>query len=371
MERRPRLLFCAYPVGYGPAAKALVLASLCREAGFETVFVGQGSAHELVSRSEGIFDDVVCADAGEDVSRGLVGGSRAVVSIMDREFAFLAHELSRPLHVVDSLYWMRDRVPEAFAFARHYWVQDFPGVHEEIPGLSVPPVVIGPVVDVRPLSVGNGSGKLLISLGGFEASDDADRDRVYGELVLRAIETSRLATQTAEVTVIAGARTVRTLHRQAADCGVEIRSLPHEAALDELATATTILAAPGLTTLLESFRLGCATLFLPPRNYSQWCILKTLRVRRLAPHALHWEDLSEKYRLSARAPESERNPQVREAIDRLAGSAAALEALSRHLTNWCDIDRRDLAIRQHEFFKSLGPNGASAITTQLSKEFLV
>ena len=373
MTTRPhhprRLLFAAYPMGYGPAAKVLVLAAQCRSAGLEAVFVGEGVAHELVSRSGELFHDVVRAGAGEKIGRILVRESSAVVSVMDRDFASLAAELSRPLHVVDSLLWMRDAVPEAFCSARRYWVQNFIGVRERIAGYSSPYTVVGPILEVRPAAPRAEPGKLVVSLGGFEAADGVDRDRVYGELVLAAISSSRLRVSFEErITILTSTRNVDSLGGFAAECGIELKSLSHHAALDELGTASMVLAAPGLTTALECFQLGRPTFFLPPRNYSQWSILNAFRTRRLALHALHWEDLSERHRLGERMPESERNPQVRAAIDELAGGMLAQETLSERLSACLDSDHAALANRQHEFFQSLGPNGASVIATRLGSE---
>ena len=209
-RRARRLLFSAYPMGYGPAAKALVLAARCRSAGFDPVFVGQGVAHELVSRSGEIFSEVVQSDANRTAARTLTRESHAVVSVMDREFASLAGELSRPLHVVDSLLWLRDRVPEAFSSACRYWAQDFVGVREPVEGLASPVSVVGPIVSPRSAVPVTASGKLLVSLGGFDGAGDPDRNRVYGELVLEAIAGSRLATSFAgRITTLAGARASR------------------------------------------------------------------------------------------------------------------------------------------------------------------
>ena len=369
MDSPRQLLISAYPVGYGPAAKALVLAAQCRLVGLPSVFVGNGVAYELVSRSDGVFQDVVRARAHEPVARRLVRDSPAVVSVMDRDFAALAGELSRPLHVVDSLLWMRDRVPEAFRSAERYWAQDFIGVRDRLADVSPPHTVIGPIIDSPPTGTGSVSGKLVVSLGGFEAADDRDRDRIYGELVLRALGESRLASAFARrITVLASEGNVRSLGHLAQDCGVELTSLSHVAALREFADASLVVAAPGLTTTLECFQLGLPTFFLPPRNYSQWSVLKALRVRGLAANALHWEDLADDCRLGERLPEADRNPGVAAAIDRLAVSPAARKALSRSLSSCVDSDLGAMARRQQEFFHSLGTNGAAVIAARLASE---
>jgi len=368
--RSQPVVFSAYPVGYGPAAKALVLAADCRRRGVETVFVGDGVAYELVSRSSGVFDRVVHAGAAERTAQDVVAGAAVVVSVMDREFASLASDQGRPLHVVDSLLWMRSLVPESFLRARSYWAQDFVGVRDRASELTRPPTVVGPILDARrPRKHAQAVPKKLgVNLGGFAASDGADS--LYGELVLRALTASRLyGAFPRERRILANAATIRQLAPLAAELGVQLTSLARDSALDELATASLVLTSPGLTTTLESFRFGRPTAFLPPQNFSQWCALKALRAHGLAPHALHWEDLGDSDRLgnATREPEVS-TARVRATIARLAAASPAREALVDSLSSCATIDWPMMAARQQDFFRLLGPNGAPVIAAALVAE---
>jgi hypothetical protein len=285
---------------------------------------------------------------------------------MDRDFASLAAELSRPLHVVDSLLWMRDQIPEAFRAARRYWAQEFIGVGDRIPSLVPQGTVVGPILKVGQSGPRAVSRKLVVNLGGLATADHTDR--VYGWLVLRALGRSRVSTEFGQITILASASTIEKLEPHASECGGELASLAHDAAVEEMATAAVVLTAPGLTTTLECFRTGRPTLFLPPQNYSQWTILKALRGLGLAPHALHWEDLAERHGVTERKGEPERSAQVRAAIGRLAATLPAQEALSSCLSACLDGDLSVLASRQHRFFLSLGPNGAPVIAAELAGE---
>jgi hypothetical protein len=115
-----RLIFCAFPFGYGPAAKLLSIARAARAHGVAPWFLGSGIALELVRRSREDFEEIVEASSADGAVRSLVAASTGIVSIMDREAARLAHEGSRPLYVADSLLWMRDHVPGVFFGARPY-----------------------------------------------------------------------------------------------------------------------------------------------------------------------------------------------------------------------------------------------------------
>lgn len=362
-----KLLFAAYPLGYGPAAKALAIAERCREAGLESVFVGRGVAHELVARSAGPFIEAIEANGHDRELRAMVRDAGAIVSVMDRDIARLAGEASRPLHVVDSLMWMRDRVPGAFSAARRYWMQR---LWDDEP--TAPPHIgftfVGPILRPRPSPSPPGQG-LLVSLGGFEANAGSERDHRYAQLILSGIHSSH-ATRIypSRVKILASARLAKAIEAQAHRLGVQTASLAHSEALEELGSASVILTAPGLTTSLECFQLGRPTFFLPPRNYSQWCTLKKLRARGLAPYALHWEDLGERFRLAQRMPEEVRNPRVDAAITELAETRAAQDAIGRLFAVAASGGHGALVRSQGKFLQSLGDDGAQAIAAHLAGE---
>jgi hypothetical protein len=360
-----RVLFSAYPLGYGPAAKALVLAAECGSAGFGAVFAGRGVAYELVSRSDGVFEEIVDAEDDRTV-RLLVRESAAVVSVMDRDVALLAARLGRPLHVVDSLLWMREQVPRAFRPARRYWAQEFVGVQERATALVPQASVVGPIVEST--RVGRPTARrLVVSLGGHETPDDADS--AYGELVLRALAAGGApATFEEPATILASSSTARKIEPLSAKLGFDLRSLAHETAVERLAAAALVIAAPGLTTAFECFRAGAPVLFLPPQNASQWKILEILRAQGLAPHALDWADLREQNGGGAAAARPEGTEQVRAAIRELAGTRRAQDALTRGLAAGLAQDLPELAGRQREFFRSLGSNGAPVIASELAGE---
>ena len=165
---------------------------------------------------------------------------------------------------------------------------------------------------------------------------------------------------------MAGARCIEALRTRYAGGDIELVSLPHRAALERLARASLVLTSPGLTMTLESFQCGAPTYFLPPQNYSQWCTLRRLRAAGLAPHALHWEDLSPALRLGDRMPESERNPVVRAAIARFTADTEARVRLGRCLAEVGRSDHGRLACEQQRFFASLGPNGALTIASEIA-----
>jgi hypothetical protein len=368
----PTLVCGAMPFGYGPAAKLLVIATALRGRGIRLVFTGRGTALELVSRTRRLFDEIVPAEPVDRARDQRVRSAAGVLSLMDRELAQSALDATVPLYVVDSLLWMRDAIPPAFHGATRYWAQDFLGLRERVADDSPTPVVVGPVVDPKVRSRERGDERLLINLGGCESPDGPDPNAPrYAAFVVAGFRDSTLSRRFARrTTLMAGARCADALRTMNQADDVELISVSHAGALERLARASLILTAPGLTMTLESFQSGAPTYFLPPQNYSQWCALRRLRTAGLAPHALHWEDLSGCVRLRDRMPESERTPLVRAAIARFTIDGEARRQLCQRMDEVGRADDLAVVEAQTRFFRSLGPNGALAIAEEIAADIL-
>lgn len=361
------VVLCALPLGYGPAAKALAIAEHLASLGIRPVCLATGIASELLARSRAV-DAVIEAPASDERARSAVRSASVVVSLMEPGYAALALEHSRPLHVVDSVFWMRDHIPQPFLQADRYWVQDFVGVRERAAELSPPPTVVGPIV--RPAEPGSRSRArgLVVSLGGYESpySPTSD-DSGYADFVVRGLLESELyAAFRGETLVMAGAGCVEGLKRRFGGRGLELTSLPHAAATARMAAAALVLTSPGLTTTMECFQVGTPVAFLPPQNYSQWLALKKFRGIGLAPCSYHWEDDLAASGIRERMPMESRVPLIREAIGQLSRQPAAMRTFRESLDTALTVDRENLAAEQKRWFDARGRNGTRVIAEQVA-----
>lgn len=354
------LVCCAYPLGYGPAAKLVIVAERLRELGERPVFLGSGIAHELASRSDA-FGDVVHVEPGAAHARAMIASSRAVFSMMDRDHTEIAAELDKPFFVADSLAWMREPIPPLFQRSRRYWTQRFP-ITPASPALGID---VGPIVRPITRSPNPAGPQLVINLGGCELTTGwNEREAAYFDLVVQAILDSELATRyRGRSILLAGARCVQYLKQQVHE-RLPCVSVAHDEALGYLAGAQVVLTAPGLTTSLECFQLGVPTLFLPPQNWSQWCILKVFRDNGLAPIAVHWGDFASTGSPAA-APLEQRSASVRQVVRELSASRDVRSALCRSLRPGALDTLESLAERQHKWFDQLGSNGVEQIAKEL------
>jgi hypothetical protein len=364
---RKTLVCCASSYGYGPVSKLLVIAERVRPSIETLVFVGTGIAHELAARTA-LFDEVIHAPADDRRIRRVVASGNGLLSVMDRQYFRVALDLSVPLYAVDSLFWLREPVPEALLTARRAWVQDFDWVRERLRATGVGATVVGPIV--RP---GNGrparSDRLLVvNLGGGEAPHGSLAvGSSYPDLVVRAILDSDWVTGFDGATVLmAGSPLIERLGRTYKGCGIDFRSVAHDEALALLGEATLVLTSPGLTTSLECFQMETPTFFLPPQNSSQWWILKAFRGQDLAPAALHWEDLDPSLHVPRLSPQDVRDATTRRVIAALGHADATAARLVSALAEIPRVDHGALAARQRQFFDSLGANGAVEIARSLA-----
>jgi hypothetical protein len=337
--------------------------------GLRTVFLGTGIAHELAARSSA-FDDIVQASPDDGLARSVIGHCDGLLSLQDRAYAGLALELSKPLYVADSLFWMRDRIPAPFLSARRYWVQEFTGARQPNRRAGSKPTVVGPIVrSMSPAPESLRTRRLLVNLGGCESPHDSMlEDTSYFDFVMAGLLRSDLvARQHHDVILMAGSRCIRSLRARYPRCGIEFVSVAHEDATSLLQTARIVLTSPGLTASLECFQFAVPTFFLPPQNFSQWWILKTLRANGLAPGSFHWEDVLPGYPIKDRMPESTRTPLVRQAIRSAAQDWDAARRYRDCLSSCVSYGHPDLARKQRAFFDALGPNGTEQIVRNLTE----
>ena len=260
--------------------------------------------------------------------------------------------------------------PEPFRHASRYWTQRFFGKEIGSWRLSPPPTVVAPIV--APIATVRSVPRvdLLIHLGGCASPTATAEDHYrYAAFITRAIVSAELPVL-GRTLLLAGESCAERLRGEFPGCGIEFDSLPHEDALGALANSGFVLTSPGVTATLECFRLGVATFFLPPQNYSQWLALGALRDACLAPEAFHWADVVSPPSFRD-MPEDRRTPAVLHTIRCLSAQMVIQQDLERRLRRMLRRSRTDLAAMQHEAFVSLGSNGTAQIARELASDLAV
>ncbi len=337
-----------------------------RQRGASTVFLGTGIALELAERS-GSFDDAIDAPPENPIASALIDSAAAVVSLMDQDYLPIAQNRGKPTFVADSLFWMRDRIPDCFRTATRYWVQDFLGVRERLAEAPIRASIVGPIVAQAAAAPDGKRSGIVIHLGGCDSPLSAI-DPGYFDFIIEAVAESTIASRfSGPMAMMAGRKCIDSLRSRTAGDRIDFVSVPPDEALALLAGARIVLTAPGLTTTLECFQLRQPIFFLPPQNYSQWWILKKLRLIGLAPAAFHWQDRLAACPVMERMAESERVPLLRSLVGGLVHDPEARRALVCALDDYANCDRTALASAQRRYFDSLGANGLDSIVGELAR----
>jgi hypothetical protein len=370
---RPTLLCCAFPFGYGPAVKLLLIARRLRAAGVHTTFLGHGISHEMATNCTDAFDEVIHAHPTDPSVANHIAHAAGLFSMMDRDFSALAQVMGKPVYVADSLTWMRDQLPAPFISAKRYWVQNFlPAGSASRTTNADATIPVGPIVEPRSPTPPHQRRGLVINLGGCETPAGPEAENfAYADFIMRGIlRSGAVETFESPITLLAGHHAIAHLKAAFPDSGINLRTATHDEALDLLGRATHVLTSPGLTTTLECFQFAVPTYFLPPQNYSQWRIQHHLRSIGLATHTFDWSVATTATPLLLdTVPESARTPLIRQAISEASTLPSAIEQFANSLHQWLATDQGPLATRQREFFDSLGPNGVDTIAEELIRIF--
>ena len=285
-------LISAIPFGYGPASKAVAIAESLRLSGAKSYFLGDLISLELASRSLA-FDDVFSGDIDANRLRKLIKGARANISVMDESFASTVIEENCPLVVVDSLFWMWNKVPSVYISAQDYFVQDFIGVKERAKSISPPPHVVGPILGA--ITRNTSTKHLVVNIGGVNSpfKKTLNEPSPYLFMVATLLEAIlKLETKYSFdiIHVIGGRNAISQISIIFPTNKIQYNSLPVKEARSFCSSADLVITPPGLTTMYECSYSNTPTLFLPPQNYSQWLALKALKKDKLAPFSTHWAE---------------------------------------------------------------------------------
>jgi hypothetical protein len=372
-QRPRRVGFVTDQWGYGPVVMAMAVAEELRGEAIR-VYVGQGPGFELSRRAS--YERMVHIDAMADpVTEQLEAALLScdvVVSVMNTRVARWAVQCGIPCVYVDSLLWMWG-APPAVPPGVKYFDEDWPGsaarLAEWRPHFHDPEIV-GPLVrpPERERADGADPDVVMINLGGLWCPlVDADTLLLYADTMVRCA-LAAVDRWTGRVVFTAGRHVIDRLDRgalRAIRSDVEIVDLSHDAYVAELARAELLISSAGTHAIFEACAHGVPAIYVPGQNVSQVLCLETLEREAVVSQPLDWGQL---YGLNDLDPADEPTAcaRIAEAIHRLAGDAAARDAVTTHLRASMEADQlRDLSRRQRRFLQSLGPPGAARIATYI------
>lgn len=339
-----RIALGAQSFGFGPASKAVSIATRLREdfPTVELVCCADRVSREYLTR-EGVWRDGrdIATDDGieADALAARLGPVDAAVVVLDPELASF-FQARVPTYFVDSLGFMWgqaffDQFPAVREVTR-YFVQDAFGAAGRLGELGIRNVhPVGAIIEPR-TSPCHHSPDLVVNLGGLLNIFSEGPVRRYVDGVMGIVRRMGAGRDT----LILTSQRARDTFDALAASPFPVTSLPHGQALWAFSQARTVLTSPGLTTLLELVQSRIPAVPLPPQNMSQALIIAHV-AERIGGSPGIWDFLAANYPLSPGMDEEAGVAMVQDRNARLLfdagfvkdylGVAAAAERLGRAL----------------------------------------
>ncbi|HEX8085739.1 MAG TPA: hypothetical protein VF529_15715 [Solirubrobacteraceae bacterium] len=292
--------------GFGPASSAVEVVRRIGERR-RCLLVSTGSALEFAQRSLPL---VPTADLDTFSSAGLaglaqhVGKEKFVLSVTNPPFAHWAEKEGYRVGVLDTLHWLWDSSSDAPGRPRFYVAQDYWGPA----GANVPVNTVFGRADDAFLPAARPSRRALVTFGGMTLPFDDALPLEFARWALRSVVPVLLRSPEIEgVDVVGGhpnlgSACVSWLHDERVRF-VGMMSLDeHRAAI---ASATVVVATPGIATIHELQRAARPAVLMPGFNASQVLQLRDAVERYGCPYALEWPAVRSGAAALRRLPESE------------------------------------------------------------------
>lgn len=300
------VLSSAFPFGYGPASKMLVIAKQLRnsDAIVKVDFVGDDVALTFARQNAQHYNSVMSFDDISDID---ASGYDLAICVMNHYFMIWAYLHNIPTVFIDSLFWFWEwdneerliladnfikdlqdgisfnramRLSEkfnshelkyiAYRLADTVLTQDF--AEEQYMSRSHPVrdsitrTQIGPIVDTSYVNHESDRKNVLISLAGtYSPLNREPQALAYADLVLDVFDNfiNNLPTDT-DIIMTANPNLVDKIDLR--NKRIRLTSLSHDEFLRQLATSKILFTPAGVTTIYESICYGTPIVFLPEQH---------------------------------------------------------------------------------------------------------
>lgn len=301
-----KIITSAFPFGYGPASKLLVMAKQLRNSGSSTKvdFVGYDIALSFAQQNSQYYNQIIPFDDIEKVDPYQYD---LAISVMNPYLVIWAYLNGVQTIYIDSLFWfwewdskrlniaddLLDKIRDksatfneifaltktlnshelkyiAYQLSTHNLTQSFAESQRKDTKNSIKErinrKVIGPIVDISHIRHGVKRNSILLSLAGTYSPLNREQEALlYANLVLAALDDfiNRLPDEV-DVVMTVNPHLVNKI--VPSNERIKVTSLSHDEFLENLNTAKLLLAPAGVTTIYESAYYGVPIFFLPEQH---------------------------------------------------------------------------------------------------------
>jgi hypothetical protein len=291
-----KILIYTAPFSYGPAGKALALASHLQKF-YEVKLIGCDTGWNLIALDLEARLAFNTPKASNELSDDVLINYDLVISCSDLKFASRVHQLGIKSVMFDSVFWWRHPPSDAILSVDAYIIQDFFGVDEAVASLKqLPPnlykvgAVLRDKIDrFKPTS--EREEKIVVSYGGIESPYIyVPKNSQYPFFMTRALLPLFQSKPDVQFIVTGKEQIIKEIAKDYFGVkNVAFKALRHEEFLSCLASSRLALITPGIETIYESIYLHTSSVMLLPQNSTQYLQLLALIDFGLESHVCHYK----------------------------------------------------------------------------------
>lgn len=283
---RPSIIITANPFGYGPAGKAITIATELKKRlpSVNIFFLASNLCQEIMSMNGVHIVKINERDESELENFLIKIRNPYIISSQNRFIIKVAKKLNIPCAFLDGLAWFWKTIPDDHLIADIIFWLNYPGIEDKL--LSNRNIHLVPSITMEPNRSIDKPVPILLHLGGCE--NPLTKSLPYNYLTLLVYLLNNLQ-HNQQIIITGGTKAISFMNLQLKNQKVITRTLKHDKFIDVLGSTNHFITTAGQTATMEAFALNIPTSFLLPTNLSQMALVKYLSSHKAASNSLLWQ----------------------------------------------------------------------------------
>lgn len=388
------MLFDACSYCYGPAGSLSTVMD-CIDPNIEIYLAGLGSSLEILQTHKSV-KKIIELDTEDmyqlEKIKDIIQNASVIVTNMNPVLAVYSKIVGAKVVFIDILPWMDASVESRIQsvkmlnrnseflksvpnvetyyqnidiFIMQNYLEEFP-IDSKIRNYEIVSPLLDPFVYDGLKNVSEN--RLLICTGGlFNPDVNPSTLFSYSEVVIDVAH--RIAEQNgiAEIILCGPPALSKLVRPYKGKVKIKALCLAHHDFVQLLSTSRYVAIVPGLTSIYETFALGCNTLLLPPTNYSQVLQTQAVRNKNLDGNLICENLFPQMLHICEENGEIQATQKLMELIDEVIESRKFHSAIEKGLTQLFLCPNSDITQIRKQYIHNMGKNAVQKILDSISQ----
>lgn len=355
------IIYDPVPFCFGPVGKAISINSEFKQWA-KSSLIGSGTSEQLGSKEFDYYYPFDQKFFDNQKAKNLLSSSDLIINVMN--WGNVKVESQYRLAMVDSLFWMWDKIIPEAANCDFYFIQRFKPIERQISRLKVKnPYPVGPIISE---ASGPKNGKTVVHLGGVESPMITFRKNNNYPIIIFKILANILKDE--EVVFCGNEKVVSYLSSINNNENFAFKLLSHENFLKLTSGAKKIISTPGLTASFEIMNQKKPLFFLPPENYSQFLNLREFEKNGISSAKLNWYNYYDTKKIRQNIPQKKAVDEILKILRKFEKDKTVQKMIAEEIQSDISMQENKIISQQSYFFKKLGGNGTKSIVRTIKRK---